>query len=320
MSTVINRMSGKKNVAIESEAYLPGCLLDFSAALSQVQTSSISAPPDPTAAAAISSITSYDDSDCRLHIQFSSILRKIVDFCRSFLLGLAANRSGSCFVKFSDDKVDVRWRLAVLFALTLGTTGISAGFNFLSRDFYNALASVYCCGCGFMEDEDQEQFTKQLSYYLASFSGGIPVFVLRDYVKDTLSLRWRSWMTGYYMDRYLKNPTFYKIQPQSIIDNPDQWIVDDLSSFIGTALAFSLTLFNATVDLISFSKILYGIYPPLFLVLLGYSLRGTAISIFIGRGLANLNFLQDKKEADFRYGLVHVRENAESIAFMMVRK
>jgi len=31
--------------------------------------------------------------------------------------------------------------------------------------------------------------------------------------------------------------------------------------------------------------------------------------------LVNLNFLQEKKEADFRYGLVRVRENAESIAF-----
>lgn len=109
------------------------------------------------------------------------------------------------------------------------------------------------------------------------------VFVLRDYAKETLSLRWRSWMTSYYMDRYLRNQTFYKIQSQSLIDNPDQRIVDDLSSFTGTALAFSLTLFNATVDLISFSNILYGIYPPLFVVLLAYSLGGTAISIFLGR-------------------------------------
>lgn len=90
-------------------------------------------------------------------------------------------------------------------------------------------------------------------------------------------------MTSYYMDRYLKNRTFYKIQSQSIIDNPDQRIVDDLSAFTGTALAFSLTLFNATVDLISFSNILYGIYPPLFLVLLAYSLGGTAISVYLGR-------------------------------------
>ncbi|XP_062093029.1 ABC transporter D family member 2, chloroplastic [Humulus lupulus] len=204
----------------------------------------------------------------------------------------------------SDDKAQARLRLAGVFALTLGTTGISVGFNFLGRDFYNALAN-----------KDQEQFTKQLLYYLGGFAGGIPVFVLRDYARDTLALRWRSWMTSYYMERYLKNQTFYKIQSQSIIDNPDQRIVDDLSSFTGTALSFSLTIFNAVVDLISFSNILLGIYPPLFIVLLVYSIGGTAISIFLGRELVSLNFLQEKKEADFRYGLVRIRENAESIAF-----
>lgn len=109
------------------------------------------------------------------------------------------------------------------------------------------------------------------------------VFVLRDYARETLALRWRTWMTSYYMERYLKEKTFYKIQSQSIIDNPDQRIVDDLSSFTGTALSFSLTLFNAAVDLISFSNILYGIYPPLFIVLLVYSITGTAISIFLGK-------------------------------------
>jgi ABC-type uncharacterized transport system fused permease/ATPase subunit len=108
-------------------------------------------------------------------------------------------------------------------------------------------------------------------------------FVLRDYARETLSLRWRSWMTSYYMKRYFKNRTFYKIQSQSLIDNPDQRINDDLSAFTGTALAFSLTFLNAAVDLISFSNILYGIYPPLFIVLIVYSLGGTGISIFLGK-------------------------------------
>ncbi|RWW87432.1 hypothetical protein BHE74_00003748 [Ensete ventricosum] len=204
----------------------------------------------------------------------------------------------------SEDKVQARLRLAAVFALTLATTGISVGFNFLGRDFYNALAN-----------KDQEQFTKQLLYYLGGFAGGIPFFVLRDYARETLSLRWRSWMTSYYMKRYFKNQIFYKIQSQSIIDNPDQRIVDDLNSFTGTALSFSLILFNAAVDLVSFSNILFGIYPPLFVVLVVYSLGGTAISVFLGKGLVTLNFMQEKKEADFRYGLVRVRENAESIAF-----
>ncbi|KAJ4918031.1 hypothetical protein Rs2_03581 [Raphanus sativus] len=205
---------------------------------------------------------------------------------------------------YSEDKDQARLRLAAVFALTLATTGISVGFNFLGRDFYNALSN-----------KDQEQFTKQLFYYLCAFAGGIPFFVLRDYAKETLSLRWRSWMTKYYLQRYLKDQTFYKIQSQSLIDNPDQRIVDDLSSFTSTALSFSLTLFSATIDLISFSNILFTIYPPLFLVLFLYSFGGTALSVFLGKGLVNLNFLQEKKEADFRYSLVRVRENAESIAF-----
>jgi ABC-type uncharacterized transport system fused permease/ATPase subunit len=90
-------------------------------------------------------------------------------------------------------------------------------------------------------------------------------------------------MTSYYMKRYFKNRTFYKIQSQSLIDNPDQRINDDLSSFTGTALAFSLTLLNAVVDLVSFSNILYGIYPPLFIVLIVYSFGGTVISVFLGK-------------------------------------
>eukprot|EP00249_Psilotum_nudum_P019521 c27291_g1_i3 orf=121-2163(+) len=204
----------------------------------------------------------------------------------------------------SEDKMQARLRLAGIFALTLGTTGISVVFNFLGRDFYNALAS-----------KDQDQFTLQLLYYLGAFVGGIPVFVLRDYGRDILALRWRTWMTSYYIDRYFENRAFYQIQLRSLIDNPDQRIVDDLNSFSGTALSFALAVFSATIDLISFSGILFGIYPPLFLVLLIYSIGGTAISIMLGKSLVNLNFLQEKKEADFRYGLIRVRENAESIAF-----
>lgn len=68
---------------------------------------------------------------------------------------------------WSEDKTQARLRLAAVFALTLGTTGISVGFNFLGRDFYNALA-----------DKDQEKFTMQLLYYLGAFAGGIPVSIL----------------------------------------------------------------------------------------------------------------------------------------------
>ncbi|KAL1563923.1 Canalicular multispecific organic anion transporter 1 [Salvia divinorum] len=79
----------------------------------------------------------------------------------------------------SDDKAAARWRLANIFALTLGTSAISIGFNFLGRDFFNTLA-----------DKDQERFTKQLVYYPVAFAGGIlfhnavTLYLLIDFLKS----------------------------------------------------------------------------------------------------------------------------------------
>lgn len=70
--------------------------------------------------------------------------------------------------------------------------------------------------------------------------------------------------------------------------------------FTETALSFSTGILNAIVDLVSFSGILYTIYPPLFLALLVYSVGGTAISLQLGKPLVSLNFQQEAKEADFR--------------------
>ncbi|CAI5490227.1 unnamed protein product [Closterium sp. Naga37s-1] len=204
----------------------------------------------------------------------------------------------------SEDKGQARLRLAAVFVFALGCTGVSVLFNFLYRDFYNAIAS-----------KDEEAFLRQLLWFLGATVGGVPVFVFRDYLRDTLALRWRAWMTTDLLSKYFQHRTFYNIQSQSLIDNPDQRINDDVDDFTTTSLTFSLALVNAIVDLISFSGILYSIYPPLFAVLLAYSLGGTAISVYLGRELVGLNFLQEKKEADFRYGLVRARENAESIAF-----
>jgi ABC-type uncharacterized transport system fused permease/ATPase subunit len=188
--------------------------------------------------------------------------------------------------------------------LTLGTTGVSVLFNYLGRDFFNALSA-----------KDEAKFTEMLFKWLVALAMGIPVFVLRDYYQSTLSLEWRKWMTEKYTKDYLSNRSFYRIQADNVLDNPDQRIAVDIRGFTDTALGFGVTMLNASVDLISFSGILFSIYPPLFAALLIYSIGGTAASIAIGKNLVGLNFAQEAQEANFRYGLVRVRENAESVAF-----
>lgn len=199
---------------------------------------------------------------------------------------------------------DARTKLAVVVALTLGTTGVSVLFSFLGRDFFNALAA-----------KDEAKFTEMLVKWLVALCLGIPVFVMRDYYQSKLALDWREWMTKYLMDDYFGKRRFYTLQASAMLDNPDQRIASDVSQFTSTTLSLTMTLLNSSVDLISFSGILFSIYPPLFIALLIYSIGGTVASISIGRPLIGLNFLQEAAEADFRYGLVRVRENAESIAF-----
>ena len=91
--------------------------------------------------------------------------------------------------------------------------------------------------------------------------------------------------------------------------------MEDIRSFTRTSLTFLLVILGSLMDLVSFIGILWSKSIPLVGVVLGYSLVGTAITVLVGRRLVRLNFNQLRYEADFRYSLVRVRDNAESIAF-----
>jgi ABC-type uncharacterized transport system fused permease/ATPase subunit len=214
------------------------------------------------------------------------------------------SRLSALATPYWQESPEARWRLGGVLALTLATTGVSVLFSFLGRDFFNALSA-----------KDQAKFTEMLFKWLGALVLGIPVFVLRDYYQSRLALDWREWMTQKFTREYFENQTFYQVQAGALLDNPDQRIAVDVRNFTDTTLSFGVTILNAAVDLVSFSGILFSIYPPLFAALVIYSVGGTAASLAIGRPLVGLNFAQEAAEANFRYGLVRVRENAESIAF-----
>ena len=204
---------------------------------------------------------------------------------------------------------EAQLRLASVLLLSLAGTGVSVGFTFLGRDLFSALS-----------EKDAAGFTRKLALYPFAYAVGIPVFVYRDFFASRLSLAWREWMTRGALDEYLRGSgrAYYELQAGALVgvlDNPDQRLNEDIRAFTGDALGFVLTLFSAAIDLVSFSGILYSIYPPLFVALLLYSVGGTVVSILLGRPLLPLNVAQERKEADFRYALVRVRENAESIGF-----
>ena len=102
-------------------------------------------------------------------------------------------------------------------------------------------------------------------------------------MQSLLSLRWRAWMTEEMLGNYMADRTFYNIHSGAVVDNPDQRLTSDISAFTSTSLSLSFTLLTSLVDLVSFSGILFSIYPPLFAALVVYAIGGTIASFYIGR-------------------------------------
>jgi len=197
------------------------------------------------------------------------------------------------------------WVLLVLLGiLSLSVSGLNVAISFVGRFFQNALVA-----------KNQPEFWRYLFIYAGVFVVGTPIVVIYRFVNRKLGIYWRQWLTGHFLEKYFSNRAYYEINADDKVDNPDQRIADDVRSFTVTSLSFLLIIIGNAIDLISFSGILWSISVPLTLVLVGYSILGTIGTLLLGKRLIKLNFDQLRYEGNFRYGLVHVRDNAESIAF-----
>ena len=96
-------------------------------------------------------------------------------------------------------------------------------------------------------------------------------------------------MTTELARQYCSDRTYYKVEIDSEIDNPDQRITEDVTSFTRLSLDFAITLLTSIIDLISFSGILYSIYPQLFYVIFVYASFGSITTVKLGRALVGQN-------------------------------
>ena len=129
-----------------------------------------------------------------------------------------------------------------------------------------------------------------------------------------MGLLWRSWLTKRVIERYLDQRTYLRLKESAQIDNPDQRITEDIRAFTTTTLSFMLVFLNSTLAALSFAGVLWTISPLLFFVAVGYAGLGTLMTVLLGRPLVGLNYAQSRRGADFRATLLHLGENAESVA------
>jgi vitamin B12/bleomycin/antimicrobial peptide transport system ATP-binding/permease protein len=220
-----------------------------------------------------------------------------------------------------DEKWSARALLAAVVALNLTAVWLNVRLNAWNNDFYNAL-----------QEYDWPKFWWQFAIFGMIAASLIVVAVYQLYLRQILQIRWRRWMTERFLHAWLGDQTYYRMQlDQSATDNPDQRIAEDLDRFTSISLALSIGLMNSVVTLVSFLFILWTLSGSLAIPLWGdahidipgymvfaaiiYAVGGTWLTQRIGSPLVGLLYNQQRYEADFRFSLVRLRENAESVAF-----
>jgi putative ATP-binding cassette transporter len=221
----------------------------------------------------------------------------------------------------SEDRRAGRALLLAVIALQLFQVWLNVRFNAWYKTFYDAL-----------QNKDWDTFIWQLGVFTLLAAFFIVSAVYQIYLQQWLQIRWRRWLTNRYLGRWLGNGTHYRMRLKGdSADNPDQRIADDIKQFINNTLDIGISLLGSIVTLISFVVILWNLSATTPLVIgsqsfnipgylvwaaLIYAIIGTWVTHLVGKPLVKLNFDQQRYEADFRFSLVRLRENAEEVTLL----
>lgn len=221
---------------------------------------------------------------------------------------------------FQSAEKKTAWGLFVgVITLQLCVVGIDVALNLWRAAFFEAL-----------QKKDGAEFARQLWIYCVIGAGFILATTFQAYVTQWLTIRWRRWMSEGLVARWLSGPIHYRMQVLAQgPDNPDQRIAEDVRAFVRLSLTLTVGLLGSVVSLASFVFILWELSAAAPLTLLGlswdlpgylvwaalaYAVVGTVFTHFVGRGLIPLDVEQERREADYRYALVRLRENGEAVA------
>jgi vitamin B12/bleomycin/antimicrobial peptide transport system ATP-binding/permease protein len=240
----------------------------------------------------------------------TEIFQNLLHFPATYVFLMLLLISGGIFYAYRNKlkgKEKQWFVLGLLLFLSFIVSSLNVLISYVFRFIDNAL-----------NERDPKVFWEFITLYGNVLMVAIPILVSYVYIRGKLALFWREWLTNKFLNGYFKDRAYYELDSNAAntnIDNPDQRITEDVKSFTVIVLDLILDVLSSVLDLIAFTGILLSISRELTFGLLGYVLVCTSIAVMIGTKLIELNFKQLKLEGNFRYGMVHVRDNAESIAF-----
>jgi vitamin B12/bleomycin/antimicrobial peptide transport system ATP-binding/permease protein len=223
-----------------------------------------------------------------------------------------------------------RWIALALLVAAVGAqfalVGMAVATNYWRNAFFETL-----------QQKNWPGFLYWFWIYCVIGVGFILGTVYHRYFAQWLTIRWRRWLTAHYLDRWLDGPVHYRatLTPNAV-DNPDQRVAEDIRQFIDESLFLSvgtgrdltgIGLLGVIAKLFSFVGILWSLSEAVPLRIFGdpipgylvwgallYAVLGSFATHFIGRGLIKVDFEQQRREANFRFALVRLRENSEVVA------
>ncbi len=218
------------------------------------------------------------------------------------------------------------WFLLTLYAaISFGAIYTFILSNRWQREFFDSI-----------EQRQSSLFVTLIFSFLMIAALQVAVMIANNLVSWTLSIRWRNWLTNWYMDRWFARDRFYEIERLRMIDNPDQRIAEDIKAFTlvtqgNSLVGIAIGLIGSLVSAVSFGYILLQTSGPLVIPIAGYQislpggdliwfsilyvLLGSVLITWIGKPYIRRRMREQHYEADFRSNLIHVRRNGEQIAF-----
>lgn len=210
--------------------------------------------------------------------------------------------------------------LIVLIGIQFGGAYIMLAFNRWQQGFY-----------GSVEQRQVARFLPLVMTYIGILTMQMLWIIVEPLVTQFLSLRWRTFLTEKYLDRWLSRHRYAEIERLRLIDNPDQRIADDirLITDVGMGfLSFIIGALGAAVQAVLMIRVLMETAPPIAFTAFGhavtipgstiwyavaYVLVMSVVMVLLGRPYIRATMRWQHREADFRAGLIHVRRNAPQI-------
>ena len=212
------------------------------------------------------------------------------------------------------------WRpiltVALLLLLTVVSVRLDVILSFQGNDLFTALQELNAAA-----------FWRSILIFGILATINVVLVLVTFYIGQAQIIHWRLWLNQRMVGDWMNGAAYHRGRfTTTPIDNPDQRIQQDITSYTSDSQTLALGAVSSVVALVSFTIILwqlsgpltvFGIQIPRAMVFLAYIyvIIATVLAVRIGRPLIRLNFLNELLTASYRYALVRVRDNSENIAF-----